>query len=264
MSSKIVVIFVLILPCLVAANSQSVADAQSQSQSQSPSQSQPPRQWPIIIDPGHGGQDKGAQFAGQNESDLVLKIALMLKEKLQNTSVQSFLTRGSDQTVDLSERLMLAEKNKAELFVSLHANSNRFTSVKGAEFYFREQRLNPTPTNNSKNQNLGAKNTGLSIVEMSQATLNNILSDLTSTTQTLQSLKFSKTLKSNWQGSQSTIKTAPFYVLSNAKIPSILIEVGYMSSPEELTLLMSDNYKEQIVESIKNSILSYQKTRQLN
>lgn len=256
MSSQIFVILFLILSQMVAANSQSITGSQQHTQSQ--------HQWPIIIDPGHGGQDKGAQFAGQNESDLVLKIALMLKEKLHNTGVQSFLTRGSDQTVELSERLMLAEKNKAELFVSLHANSNRFTSVKGAEFYFREQKLIPSQPSPFQNKDFNKKNNSSSIVELSQATLNNIISDLTSTKQTLQSLKFSKTLKSNWQGSQASIKTAPFYVLSNAKIPSILIEVGYMSSPEELTLLMTEDYRLQIVESIKNSILSYQKTRQLN
>lgn len=256
MSSQIFVLLVLILSCFVDANSQSTTDSPLQTQSQ--------HQWPIIIDPGHGGQDKGAQFAGQNESDLVLKIALMLKEKLHNTGVQSFLTRGSDQTVELSERLMLAEKNKAELFVSLHANSNRFTSVKGAEFYFREQKLSPSQPGAFQNRDFDKKSNGSSIVELSQATLNNIISDLTSTKQTLQSLKFSKTLKSNWQGSQAAIKTAPFYVLNNAKIPSILIEVGYMSSPEELALLMTENYRLQIVENIKNSILSYQKTRQLN
>lgn len=238
--------------------------------------------WPIVIDPGHGGQDKGAQSGNLKESDLVLQIALKLQNKLQNTSVQTFLTRGSDQSVDLAERLSLAEKNKAQLFVSIHANSNPFSSVRGAEFYFREHKLKNTEKDTAD------KNKAL---EASAFTLANIINDLTATTQALQSLSFSQTLKSAWLSTynppdkthpsyepapaketefnksnsfvakKATIKTAPFYVLMNNKIPAVLIEVGYLSSPQDLTLLKTEEYRNEIAEKIKNSILKYQQSR---
>lgn len=238
--------------------------------------------WPVVIDPGHGGLDKGAQTGGLKESDLVLQIALKLQDKLQNTTVQTFLTRGSDQTVDLSERLSLAEKNKAQLFVSIHANTNPFSSVRGAEFYFREHKLKKSE-NESANKN--------NALEASTFTLANIINDLSATTQALQSLSFSQTLKSTWLETQTqteklpppfepaspkgtevtksahstmakaTIKTAPFFVLMNNKIPAVLIEVGYLSSPQDLSLLKTEEYRNEIAEKIKNSILKYQQTR---
>lgn len=223
-----------------------------------------PPAWSVVIDPGHGGHDKGAQVGSLKESDLVLKIALKIDEKLRQTDVRSFLTRGSDQAVELSQRMALAEKNNAQLFVSIHANSNPFSSVRGVEFYLQEQKLGPTENikaiekNSKKHQPL----------EISQETLLNILNDLTSTSQNLQSLNFTKTLKQQWQATDTeevqkvSIKTAPFYVLTNSKIPSVLIEVGYMSSPAEMALLQSESHQDKIAEKIKNSIIGYQKTRQ--
>lgn len=205
----------------------------------------------LVIDPGHGGVDVGAVRGIFKESDITLKVAqkiqnLIQSENLirQSPNIEVILTRETNKSLSLENRVNVAERKSADLFISLHANSSQASYVSGMEFYFRK----------------GEHKVKMPAIEASNA-VKKIIGDLTSFGQTRQSLKFNQILqnqvKSLGSDSKTVIKRAPFFVIEKTTMPSALIEIGYISNLSEAKLLLTDERQQEIAETIVKSIYEY-------
>lgn len=216
----------------------------------------------VMVDPGHGGIDSGTSHLGLHEKDLVLKISGYLKILLaDNPRFRVQLTREKDQHLSLQERVKKADHSQADLFISLHANSNPDPRVRGTEFYFQdslppdeesfvlleqENRLAPPlPSSPQSEPEAPSKKSDiLAIVE-----------DLQRQHRAASSLKITQLLADIW--SPAAIKQAPFYVVSKTTMPSVLIEVGFLTHSEESQKLNTPKYQQEIAQKIYKAIIQY-------
>ncbi len=215
----------------------------------------------IVIDPGHGGRDPGAPGYYKNvwEKDIVLnlakKLAKTLRDRLQCTVL---LTRSTDKKLTLEERTAIANTKKADLFISLHCNAAKNKNLKGIETYLL---------------NLATDEQAIAVAARENATseknisdLEYILSDLMKHAKINESRRlantvqtsFVKGMKRKYSGiDDHGVKQAPFYVLLGARMPSILIETGFLSNKKECKRLMSDSYQTAISHTITDGIKKY-------
>lgn len=208
----------------------------------------------IIIDPGHGGHDSGASYYGINEKDIVLDIGLRLREKLSAVKgLNVFMTRDKDIFIPLEERTAFANRKKADLFTSIHINASRNSSANGIETYV----LNVTKDTSA----LEVAAFENQATEKSMSDLQGILKDIMLNSKLEESLIAAKfvqeSLVSELGEKNLGVKQAPFYVLVGAKMPSILIENGFLSNKKYKSQFRSPDYMEKIAQSIYNGILSY-------
>lgn len=202
----------------------------------------------LVIDPGHGGIDVGAIRGIFKESDITLKVAQKIQNLIQSDlsqNIEVILTRETNKTLSLENRVKVAEMRNADLFISLHANSSQASYVNGMEFYFKK----------------GIYNQKMPVIEASTS-IKKIVADLTSFGQTRQSLKFNQILQTQVRtslgpNSKTVIKRAPFFVIEKTSMPSALIEIGYISNLSEAKLLLTDERQQEIAETIVKSIFAY-------
>lgn len=222
----------------------------------------------IVIDPGHGGHDPGAIGpSGLCEKDVVLDIALKVKEILTADPLNEiFLTRETDRFVTLEERTAIANKKNADFFVSIHANASPVRRVKGIETYLLNW------TNDEEAMRVAARENMISIKKMREMhrkidTLGMILNDLSRCNKRDESIKLANyiqnsmisTLKNerNLKSIDLGVKQALFYVLLGAKMPSVLVEVSFISNPQEERLLSNESYRRQIAKAIAKGLDIY-------
>ena len=213
----------------------------------------------IVIDPGHGGKDPGAVGPGGIlEKHLTLEVAKILAKRLQLEGFEVFLTRDRDVFMTLEERTAVANRKKADLFLSLHVNANENRSVRGIETYF----LNLT-TDASSIQVAAREN---ATTQKSLSDLQLILNDLMLNSKINESSRFASCVQKNLMGSVTHIgyrgrdlgvKQAPFYVLLGAQMPSILLEMGFITNTNDCTLLRRSTYQQTLVEGIAKGINTY-------
>lgn len=219
----------------------------------------------VVIDPGHGGTDLGTSRDSFIEAKIVYDISLKIyhqlmnqnklssKQGLPNIDVQ--LTRSPSQGLSLEERANLANKTQADLFISLHANSSNSKSVSGMEFYFgtdkplpyRRKHLHKPDTRQLASIN---QNKPKTVVEK-------IKSDLVLFGKLKRSLEFSQDTQKQTADKKSVIRRAPFYVIENTLMPSVLIEVGFISNRREAKKLASSAYQNEIAQLLTQAILRY-------
>ncbi len=214
----------------------------------------------IVIDPGHGGKDSGAiGVNGLMEKDLVLDISLMLKEMIEKElGISAILTRDDDRYLSLEERTAIANIQNADIFISIHANSSPKRNTKGVETYFLSLTKDPEA------MRVAARENAISLKKLDDLQL--ILNDLMFNSK----IKESSTLASyiqksiilNLNGRYSDVndlgvKQAPFYVLIGAKMPSVLVEVSFISNPIEGKRLESREYRRKIARGILEGIKNY-------
>jgi N-acetylmuramoyl-L-alanine amidase len=220
----------------------------------------------IVIDPGHGGHDPGAVgFNGLYEKDVVLDIALKLKKILScNTLNDVFLTRETDIFIPLEERTFIANKKNADLFVSIHANASPLRKTKGIETYFLNW------TDDDEANKVAARENQISLKKMKEMNrkrnvLDMMLGDLTRQNNRDESVKLANYIQNslvlNLKGDQNStsdlgVKWALFFVLY-ARMPAVLVEVSFISNPEEGKLLSRESYRKEIAESIAEGIDKY-------
>lgn len=227
----------------------------------------------VTIDPGHGGSDLGAVYASIKEADLVLKVSEKLKQKLKTEAVpfEISMTRTTDNTMTLQDRVEIAKRQNSELFISLHANAVKDHRVKGIELFF--QNSLPFDEDNQllaqqENQVLAEVHENIATQDPSKKNdIKMILEDLHRQHKIRSSLKFNQILYQNWTPAATSseskasnhiiIKQAPFYVVSKTPMPSVLIELGFLSNPAEAQKLKSQAYQDQLVESISKGLLEY-------
>lgn len=221
----------------------------------------------VVIDAGHGGKDPGAVVGNAREKDIVLGIALNLgryiKEGLPNVRV--IYTRSSDKFVPLFERSVIANKNNADLFISIHANFCSSPSVKGTETYVLG--LHRT----EDNLNVAKKENSVILLEKDYTTRyegfnpnlseSYIMFELIQDTHIEQSVAFAGILQDSFlkhaQRDNRNVRQAGFLVLRETAMPGVLIETGYLSNKSEASYLMTESGQQTIANSIFNSFKQY-------
>ncbi len=218
----------------------------------------------VVIDPGHGGKDPGAIGPkGLLEKDVVLAVAKKLGKILREKyNMEVIFTRDRDVFIPLEERTAIANSKKASLFVSIHANASRRRKTRGIETYI----LNWTTDREA--MRVAARENAISFKKMQQAQseLQMILQDLERDNKKDESMK----LAGNVQGSMVDtlkqdytkivnlgVKQALFYVLVGAEMPSILVEISFITNYEEEKRLSKNRYREKIAEAIAKGIKFY-------
>ena len=213
----------------------------------------------IVIDPGHGGKDPGAMAFGLKEKNIVLKVAKNLAHHLEkDMNAEVILTRETDQFLSLEERTAIANTNDADLFISLHINAHPSPQVKGFETYF----LNLST--NEEAMRVAARENATTAHQMSD--LQDILSDIMQNSKINESSRLAQQVHNSIAAGLATppytiknmgVKQAPFYVLIGAGMPAILIELAFISNPEDARLLADDTFIDKMTAEISRGILEY-------
>ncbi len=225
----------------------------------------------VMVDPGHGGVDDGAVRQGRKESEITLNVAKKLHSLLaKDRAFKPLLTRDSDRSVSLSERARLAHERKADVFVSIHVNSNPDAKAHGAEFYFQNQ-LPPDEesmmlAHRENSEDESDKRAPYPYLEKNSypSDVASIVGDLLDGDRVLRSSQLSKSLKMNWRGSKksktNSIRQAPFYVLSQMTVPSSLVELGFITNANDLADLTSEASQQRMAEDIYRGLKSYKES----
>jgi len=214
----------------------------------------------IVIDPGHGGHDPGAKGGGTTEAELVLDVSLRLAQLLQKVpGLEVVLTRKTDDYVSLQERTAIANRESADLFLSIHANANNSPQAQGVETYF----LNFANTlsaaavaareNAASGQNMGELPDVVKTIA-----LNNKLDESRDFATYVQREMVTKLRPANKTIRDLGVKQAPFVVLIGAAMPSVLAEVSFMTNPQEARLLKSSAYRQRIADALFEAVRTYQ------
>lgn len=217
----------------------------------------------IVIDPGHGGDDTGAQGpSGTDEKDVTLSIALKLAEALrERLGADVFLTRDSDVFVPLEERTAFANARMADIFISIHANAARNRDARGIETFF----LNMDSTDEDARRLAAFENSADSAGAVMAAEggddLRDILVDMASTSSHHESSRLAEAVHLSMLGKTGRegrgVKQAPFVVLIGATMPAILVEVGFISNPTEERLLSSRKEQTLAAGAIADGVASF-------
>ncbi|WP_425602979.1 N-acetylmuramoyl-L-alanine amidase [Hoeflea prorocentri] len=217
----------------------------------------------VAIDPGHGGIDTGAKGrGGTQEKDITLAVSKALKTALESeTDMKVVLTRNDDRFISLGERVRLARKAAADLFVSIHADSIRVRGVRGATVYTLSDKASDDMARQlAARENRSDLIAGLSL-EDEPDTVADILIDLTRRETQVFSIGLARAVIDAFDGSvkliNNPIRSAGFRVLQAPEVPSVLVELGYLSNVEDEKLLTDPKWREQIASLLVEAISAY-------
>jgi len=217
----------------------------------------------IVLDPGHGGHDTGTiGKGGLKEKDLVLDVALELKKLLERKlGAEVVLTRGDDTFIPLEERTQIANQHRADLFVSIHANSSSTRTASGVETYY----LNFARTEEARE--IAARENATTLRNVRD--LQDLVKKIAAAEKSVESRELASLVqKKLYGGAQRAfpgarnrgVRSAPFVVLIGANMPSILAEVGFVSNPRDEKLMRKDSIRQQLVTALYSGIESYMQT----
>lgn len=214
----------------------------------------------IVIDPGHGGHDPGARVRGLSESELVLDVALRLEKLLlKDPGVEVVLTRRSQVFVPLEERTAIANREGADLFLSIHANASRNRKARGIETYFLNFASNPDAEAVAARENSASGRTMHSLPDIVKAiALNNKLDESRDFATLVQRAMIDHLGRSYKSVRDLGVKQAPFVVLIGAGMPSILAEISFVTHSQEGKLLKTASYRQRIAEALYQGVRRYQ------
>jgi N-acetylmuramoyl-L-alanine amidase len=216
----------------------------------------------IVIDPGHGGHDPGAQGKGIDEADLVLDVALRLEKLLlKQPGVEVVMTRRTDEFIPLEERTAMANREQADLFLSIHANASEDTRARGIETYFLNFAPNPQAEAIAARENAGSGRTMRSLPDIVKAiALNNKIDESRDFASLVQTAMVERLRSARRTPKNLGVKQAPFVVLIGANMPSVLAEISFVTNRQEQTWLKTQAYRQQLAEALLNGIMRYQKS----
>jgi N-acetylmuramoyl-L-alanine amidase len=216
----------------------------------------------IVIDPGHGGHDPGAQVRGLDEAALTLDIALRLEKLLrEEPGIDVVLTRRTDVYIPLEERTAIANREGADLFLSIHANASRNTSARGVETYFLSFASSPEAEEVAARENSAHAGEMRNLPDIIKAiTLNSKLDESRDLAGMVQEALVTRLRRSNKDIRNLGVKKAPFVVLIGAGMPSVLAEVSFLTNKPELALLKSAAYKQRIAEALHAAVMRYRRS----
>lgn len=240
------------------------SDLKTRQPSSPPTPGQKERVFVVAIDAGHGGQDPGTLGnGGLQEKNITLAIARQLKKQLEAKGhYKIIMTRSSDIFIPLYDRVKIARKAGADLFVSIHADSISRNQVSGASLYTLSDKAS-----DEQSARLAARENKADLIGgidfgTQDRDVTNILVDLTRRDTMNQSRYFAKTLIAGFRGQnlqllESPYRFAGFAVLKAPDIPSVLIETGYLSNPREAAMLNSPTHQRKLAASISGGIETY-------
>ena len=217
----------------------------------------------VVIDPGHGGKDSGAVgITKKLEKNITLKVALLLKKEFSKyEEFRVILTREKDVYLKLRERTRIAKNSNADIFISLHADFNKNRRTRGISLYTLSEKASDKEAEalaRRENRSDFLGNVDLSS-ESSEVT--NILIDLTKRETLNQSSHLVNFLIKDIKNEMNLLKRAHrfagFTVLKSLDIPSVLIEMGYLSNKQDSKLLVSHNYQKKITSNIVKAVKNY-------
>ncbi len=216
----------------------------------------------IVIDPGHGGHDPGTLTPGSSEAKLVLDVALRLERLLkQETGLEVVLTRRTDIFVPLEQRTAIANREGADLFLSIHANASRDPKARGLETYYLSFASNPEAEAVAARENAASASDMHSLPSIVRAiALNNKLDESRDLAGTVQQTLARRLAPTNPGLRSRGVKKAPFVVLIGAGMPSVLAEIGFITNKQEAALVKTPAYRQKIAEALHAAILQYRRS----
>jgi N-acetylmuramoyl-L-alanine amidase len=214
----------------------------------------------VVVDPGHGGHDPGAQANGVTEAELVLDVALRLEKLLQQVpGLEVVLTRRTNEFVPLEERTAIANRENADLFLSIHANAHKQSGVRGVETYFLNFASNPEAEAVAARENATSVQTMGTLPAIVKAiALNDKLTESKEFATMLQSQLVRRLRTQSAATRDHGVKQAPFVVLIGAQMPSVLTEIAFLTNRPEASLLKQNPYRQHIAQALKDAVVRYQ------
>ncbi|MEO8481783.1 MAG: N-acetylmuramoyl-L-alanine amidase [Acidobacteriota bacterium] len=214
----------------------------------------------IVIDPGHGGHDPGAQANGVSEAELVLDVAKRLEALLHDQpGFEVVLTRRTNDFIPLQERTAIANREGADLFLSIHANSSPQKDTRGVETYFLNFASNPQAEAVAARENASSVQAMGVLPQIVKAiALNNKLTESRELATLVQGSLMRRLAVQNKAVRDLGVKQAPFVVLIGAQMPSVLAEISFLTNKTEAGLLKQDAYRQRIAQALCDSVLKYQ------
>ena len=223
----------------------------------------------VVLDPGHGGEDPGATGpSGLREKDVVLKVAHLLRERINNSRIggspmRAVMTRDADFFVPLATRVEKARRVQADLFISIHADAFTTPTARGASvFALSERGASSTAARWLANkENQADLVGGLNVGGVQDQHVQRMLLDMSTTAQIKDSLKLGTSLLGEIGGMaklhKARVEQAGFAVLKAPDIPSVLVETAFISNPEEEAKLASAAYRDQLADALMRGIRNY-------
>lgn len=214
----------------------------------------------ILVDAGHGGRDPGATgVGGVKEKDINLRFAKILGKLLEKQGFKVLYTRKDDSFIALEDRTAQANVQKADLFISIHCNAIHLKNFSGLETYYLDLATSKDAVRVAAREN--------AVSTKSISDLQVILTDLMLNSKLKESKDLAKNVHSNIVGylrkkqkvRDNGVRSAPFYVLMGAKMPAILVELGYVTNGAEAKKLQSDEYLRMQAEGVVQGVLAYKR-----
>ncbi len=214
----------------------------------------------IMIDAGHGGKDPGASgVGGIKEKDVNLDFALILGRELKKEGFDVIYTRTTDKFIALEDRTAMANVQKADLFISIHCNAIGIPGFSGMETYYLDLATSKDAVRVAARENaVSTKSISDLQVILTDLMLNSKLKeskDLAKATHA----RMSRGIKAKYPVKDNGVRSAPFYVLMGAKMPAVLVELGYITNAAEAKRLQSDAYLSHIAKGISQGVLAYKR-----
>jgi N-acetylmuramoyl-L-alanine amidase len=209
----------------------------------------------IVIDPGHGGDDHGTMSAdGLFEKDVVLDVALRLGKLLQNLGAEVIYTRATDRYLPLEARTAIANREQADLFISIHANSSPDREARGVETYYLNFTTSPEALEVAARENTVARR------PMSE--LRDLVQKIAQQNRIAESHEFADDVQTalarDLSGERNRgVREAPFIVLTGANMPAILTEVSFLSNAQDESNLRNAGYRQRVAQSLYDGVAAY-------
>ncbi len=220
----------------------------------------------VVVDAGHGGHDPGAMDArGHREKDIVLKFAHALRRALRKRGYRVIMTRDGDTFLKLRERAAVARRNHATLFISIHADKFRQRGVGGLGIYTLSEKASDEDAAELARMENAADLIGAPVQGVEDETVRDILVQLTQRETNVNSHILARRLVRALRGvarlRRNPVRSAAFRVLRLPEIPSLLVELGYITNPRDVKNMLSSRWRRQVAARMADAIDRFLKTR---
>jgi len=212
----------------------------------------------VVVDAGHGGEDRGARgFAGLLEKNVALDVAVRLAHRLKAEGLRVVMTRSGDSFVSLAERTQIANRARADLFISIHANASHYHKARGIETFF----ASPEATDDAAHELAAAENLAFGEAAGRPASgdpLLAILGDMIVTEHLEDSQEFARIAQARIAKTGAArsrgVKQAPFVVLMGVDMPSVLVELGFLTNAKDEKTLRSNRERDRLAEGLAEAV----------
>jgi N-acetylmuramoyl-L-alanine amidase len=217
----------------------------------------------IVLDPGHGGHDTGTVGPeGLREKDLVLDVSKRLGALItERMGSEVIYTRTDDTFIPLDRRTEIANESKADLFLSVHANSSTLRTAAGVETYYLNFTTSKAALDLAARENAGSEKTIYELQDLlEKIALKDKVEESREFASRIESALYTLSVKTNTHAKDRGVKKAPFVVLIGAAMPSVLAEIGFISNAHDEGTMKKTEYRQRIAEALYKGLSSYANT----